>query len=225
MHPSSLTSWQICCLDCPTESDITDSSLPRQFPMYLWDPRSPECQHSLNNFMQICTTLGVPLASEKIEGPSTSLTFLGITLDTAHMEISLPQDKLLRIRDTFKVAKENSYKREILSLVGLLQHATRVMRCGHTFVARMYATAAKVKQLHFFTTLNKEFQSDIAWWHAFIQCWVYSTTSSLIHTDLLYHPHRRLWLLELWCLHEWTMASVGMAQRVSSWLKNLCHSA
>ena len=39
------------------------------------------------------------------------------------------------------------------------------------FVARMYATAAKVKQLHFFTQLNKEFQSDVAWWHTLIHCW------------------------------------------------------
>jgi len=49
--------------------------------------------------MELCTDLGVSLASKKIEGPSTSLTFLGITLDTAHMEIRLPQDKLLRIKE------------------------------------------------------------------------------------------------------------------------------
>ena len=69
------------------------------------------------------------------------------------------------------VTKENSYKREILSLVGLLQHATKVIQRGRTFVARMYATAAKVKQLHYFTRMNKEFRSDIAWWHTFIHCW------------------------------------------------------
>ena len=35
---------------------------------------------------QLCKDLGIPLAVEKIEGPSTSLTFLGITLDTEQME-------------------------------------------------------------------------------------------------------------------------------------------
>jgi len=35
----------------------------------------------------------------------------------------------------------------------------------------MYATAAKVKQLHFFIRLNKEFMLDIAWWHTFAHCW------------------------------------------------------
>ena len=141
--------------------------------LLIGPPSSPECQQNLNKFMQICTNLGVPLASEKMEGPATSLTFLGITLDTARMEIRFPPDKLLRIQESLSqwLGKRSATKREILSLVGLLQHATKVVRCGRTFVARMYATAAKVKELHFFTRLNRDFRSDIAWWHTFIQCW------------------------------------------------------
>ena len=46
---------------------------------------------------------------------------------------------------------KKSATKEILSLIGLLQHATRVVRCGRTFVAWMCATAAKVNELHFFT--------------------------------------------------------------------------
>ena len=42
-------------------------------------PDSPICQKNLDTFVQLCRDLGVPLAAEKIEGPSTSLTFLGIT--------------------------------------------------------------------------------------------------------------------------------------------------
>jgi len=85
------------------------------------------------------------------------------------MEIRLSQDKLLRIKEAITkwLRKKTATKREILSLVGLLQHATKVVRCGRTFVARLYATAAKVKHLHFFTRLNKEFRLDITWWHAF----------------------------------------------------------
>ena len=56
-------------------------------------------------------------------------------------------------------------KTEILPLFELLQHATKVLRCGRIFVAQVYATTAKVKELHFLTRLNKEFQSDIAWWY------------------------------------------------------------
>ena len=89
------------------------------------------------------------------------------------MEIRLPHGKLVRIQTTLEhwLKKTNATKRDILSLVGLLQHATKVVKCGRIFTAHMYATAAKLKELHFFTRLNKEFRSDLAWWHAFIQHW------------------------------------------------------
>ena len=46
---------------------------------------------------------------------------------------------------------------------GLLQHATKVVRCGRTFVGHMYATAAKVQQLDHYTRLNKDFCSNLYW--------------------------------------------------------------
>ena len=35
----------------------------------------------------------------------------------------------------------------------------------------MYATAAKVKELDYFTRLNMEFCSDLLWWHTFLTTW------------------------------------------------------
>ena len=108
-----------------------------------------------------------------VEGPSTSLTFLGITLDTSRMEIRLPDEKLLHIRNEILnwLLMKNATQREILSLVGLMQHASKVVRYGRTFVGRMYQAAAKVKELSFFTCLTKEFRSDLFWWHFFLTSW------------------------------------------------------
>ena len=58
-----------------------------------------------------------------------------------------------------------------MSLVGTLQHATKAVRPGKTFVSRMYLTAAKLKKLHFITRLNKAFKSDLLWWHIFLHSW------------------------------------------------------
>ena len=52
-------------------------------------------------------------------------------------------------------------KREILSLIEVLQHATRIVQPGRTFLSRMYATAAKLRELHFYTRLTKEFRLDL----------------------------------------------------------------
>ena len=35
----------------------------------------------------------------------------------------------------------------------------------------MYATAAKLRELHFHTRLNVEFRSDLCWWHTFLTDW------------------------------------------------------
>ena len=119
-------------------------------------PNSNICQQNLDTIKQVCDILGVPLALEKVEGPATSLSFLGIMLDTAAMEAKLPQEKLLRLQllVTEWLDKSKATKRDILSLVGHLQHATKVIRQGGTCVSHLYITAAKVKKLNFYTRLN-----------------------------------------------------------------------
>ena len=136
-------------------------------------PGVTTCQENLEIFIRTCKELGVPLATEKLEGPTTSLTFLGVILDTSTWEIRLPPEKLDRIRLEVSnwLGKKRATKRQILSLVGLLQHATKVVKPGRSFVSRMYATAARVKELDFYTKLNKEFRSDLTWWHTFLVSW------------------------------------------------------
>ena len=65
--------------------------------------------------LKCCVALGIPLALEKLEGPSTLLSFLGIVIDMVHMQLLLPQDKLQRITDliTTWLCKKSATKREI----------------------------------------------------------------------------------------------------------------
>ena len=136
-------------------------------------PQASECYSNLTTMKQVCQLLGVPLAAEKVEGPSTCLEFLGITLDTIRMEARLPEEKLSRLKMTVIswLDKCKATKRQILSLVGLLQHEAKVVRAGRIFVRRMYSVAAQVKELNHFTRLNKGFRSDLYWWHTFVSDW------------------------------------------------------
>ena len=97
--------------------------------------------------------LGITIATEKVDGQASVV----ILFDTERMEAQLPRGKL---QATIKewLHKKKATKREVLSLVG---HAMKVIHPGHTFVSRMYSTAAKVKELDCFRRLNKEFQSDL----------------------------------------------------------------
>ena len=128
-------------------------------------PGAIVCHKNLSILIEVCKALGIPLATEKVMGPAMELDFLGITLDTARLEARLPKDKLERTKTTVHewLRKGNATKREVLSLVGILQHAAKVVRPGRTFVSRMHTTAARLRELDHFTRLNKEFQSDLCW--------------------------------------------------------------
>ena len=103
------------------------------------------------------------------------------------MEIRLPSNKLIRMQELFTTCpRKKATKREILSLVGTLQHATKVVRLGRTFVSRMYTSAAKLREMHYITRLNKAFRSDLFWWYLFLQSW--NGFSILRHPSVTSHP-------------------------------------
>ena len=132
--------------------------------------------------------LGIPMALDKLKGPSHYLTFLGIILNTEQMQVRLPEDKLSHIKHLLSswLHRKKATKQQILSVIRLLQYACKIVRPGWTFVARMYSTAAKVKKLTHFCRLNKSFRSDLYWWwHILINNW---NGFSLPHLRLPY-PH------------------------------------
>ena len=55
-------------------------------------PGSDVCNASLDRILAVCRDLGVPLAIEKLEGPSQCLVFLGIEIDTVRCQLRLPAE-------------------------------------------------------------------------------------------------------------------------------------
>ena len=76
------------------------------------------------------TTLSVPLAAHKCEGPTTCFTFLGIEMDSRARILRLPADKLQRLILVFQEWGDRKVCtwRELESLIGLLNHACKVVR-------------------------------------------------------------------------------------------------
>jgi len=109
-----------------------------------------ECQIALDKALHLCRGLGVPIAGHKTEGPATTLTFLGIELDAVIMEVRLPKEKLqrLKVEITKWKNRKSCTKKELLSMIGQLQHACCVVKPGRTFLRRMISLSASVKELH-----------------------------------------------------------------------------
>ena len=89
-------------------------------------PNSEACHQYLFKLKRVCQDLGIPLAPEKEEGPSTKLTHLGIEIDTVKAELRLPEEKLSRLHHMLAdwETKKSSTRKELESLIGILQHAT-----------------------------------------------------------------------------------------------------
>ena len=141
--------------------------------LFMGDPGSEECADALHLALALCERLGVPVAEGKVEGPDTSLIFLGIQLDTVSRVLRLPEEKLVRLKALISQwqYKKSCTKRELLSLIGQVQHACKVVRPGRTFLRRMIDLSTQAKELHHHLRLNAAFRSDLQWWATFLVEW------------------------------------------------------
>ena len=90
--------------------------------------------------LQLCLKLGMPVAKSKTEGPVTNITFLVIELDTVYSyDCAAPSEKLHHLqREISKwTGPRSCSQRELLSLIGQLQHACCVVKPGKSFLRRM----------------------------------------------------------------------------------------
>lgn len=149
----------------------------------LGTPESDACQLYLKLLKETCQELSVPLAPVKQDGPSTVITFLGITIDAIRQELRLPEDKLRRLSET--VSQWESHKactqKDLESLTGTLHHACKVILPGRSFLRQAISLLSVTKRCHHHIRLNKEFRSDIAWWRAFAASW--NGASLVIHSQ------------------------------------------
>ena len=139
-------------------------------------PHSTECQQSLDILDKVCESLGVPLAEHKRDGPTTCLTFLGIEIDSVMGQLCLPADKLSRLQAVVQGRGDRKAcsRKELESLIGLLNHTCKVVRSGRSFLRRMVDLLhATHRPTHTNTPirLNTGFRSDLAWWQAFLTRW------------------------------------------------------
>ncbi|XP_041958640.1 uncharacterized protein LOC121717981 [Alosa sapidissima] len=117
--------------------------------------------------------LGVPLSAEKTLGPVHSLEFLGIILDSVAMRASLPGEKLARIREVSAsfLSVGTVAKRDLLSLLGHLNFAMRIIPQGRSFISRLLILAHSVVNLSDPVVLDLGCQSDLGFWSKLLAEW------------------------------------------------------
>ena len=133
----------------------------------------------LSNIKSVFHHLSIPIAEDKLEGPSTSITYLGINSDSTNFTIRITDDKYIELSTLLSTwrKRKKCTKRDLLSLIGKLSFACKVVRPGRIFMRRLITLSTTVHQLQHHITLNRQAQADIQWWIDFLPSW---NRSSLI---------------------------------------------
>ena len=162
MHPCPLASGRLRKSSC----------------MYVWHyldnfitvgpPGSSECQANILAMVELCKRLGMPLAEEKL---INACTRFGIEIDTILGVLRLPAEKLSRLKSTVTqwVGKRTCTKRELLSLIGQLQHVSVIVRPGRPFLRWMINLSKSVSKLTHHVWINHQARSTIMWWNGQLQ--------------------------------------------------------
>ena len=129
-----------------------------------------QCQSSLNRFLCLCHELGIPIAPDKTVGPSTTLTFAGIELDSIKYEARLPPEKIAKCVETIQafLKRKKVLLQELQSLIGLLNFATTVITPGTAFLRRFYDLTHGVNNPHHLIRLGLEAKADLRVWLTFL---------------------------------------------------------
>jgi hypothetical protein len=142
----------------------------------LMNKRLSAAKFQLERVVQLFAELGIPISVKKLEGPATSMVFLGILFDSTSMVIRLDEEKLASIHAELELWSERSTasREQLQSIIGILSFVAKVVPTGRTFLRRMIdhmkglpPSSTNTQQ----QPLSKAFQRDLNWWRQFLTKW------------------------------------------------------
>ena len=158
----------------------------------LASPPAPtdQAHQDLQTFKQTFYSLGVPIAEDKLIGPTTSLTFVGIRINTEDFTVSIPQEKVKEVMDQMPrwCSRRTCTQVQLQSLVGKFTFFAKVIRPGRIFTRRLIDLIYTVRRPLHHITLTSAAKQDIHWWCELLHSWNQSSiipdSTRLLSTDL-----------------------------------------
>lgn len=121
-------------------------------------------------FLNVTQALGLQLAKDKCQAPSTHMQWLGYEVDSNQMYIAIPPDRLSQVLQQCRLLmnKKRASRTMIQSIIGKLVHLANCVRHARKFTARILETLRAMNhQDREWTTLNEGFKADIHWFLAY----------------------------------------------------------
>lgn len=139
--------------------------------MFFGPANDPTCRRSLAKFMILAEDLAIPVKKEKTIRPCTQLELHGILVDTVAWTMSLPQDKttnaLASLRTLYK--RRSVTLKELQSLIGTLNFATKVVLPGRAFLRRLIDLTVGIHNQNRHIDLKSPAKADMLAWIQFLE--------------------------------------------------------
>ena len=143
------------------------------------------CNFLLQQFLDICELIGIPIAFEKTEWAAEVITFLGLLLNGRQFIISIPLEKKIKAETLLRamLVRPKTMIKDLQALCGYLNFIGRAVYPGRVFTRRMYAKYAGLVDIkaiggipakkyvpkpYHHIRIDREFKSDCEIWLRFI---------------------------------------------------------
>ena len=129
------------------------------------------CNNQVQEFLDVCDSIGFPVSMEKTYWAATKLSFLGLLIDTINQCVCIPIDKVskavLLIESIITKKSKKITLNQLQKVCGFLNFLGRCVIPGRAFTRRLYAYIAKdkLKPHHHIT----EMKEDLTMWLTFLQ--------------------------------------------------------
>ena len=124
-----------------------------------------QCRQLMSSFLAMCRDLGIPMSKEKPFLPATTMTFLGIELDSVTFEARLPLEKLDKCKNLINEAlsKKKLTLKELQQLTGLLNFACQVIVPGRAFLRRLINLSIGLTKPYQHVRITDEPRNEKSW--------------------------------------------------------------
>ena len=127
-----------------------------------------DCSFQRDIVTSTLSHLGFEVSWKKVTSPNQITTFLGITIDSVKLQLSLPMEKVRKLQDLLLslITRGHATKKEHESVGGLVSHCSYIVKGGRTFSRRIFDLSASYSCWSRNIPLSKEILADFEWWLA-----------------------------------------------------------
>ena len=137
---------------------------------FIHESTLERCSLAINELICLLRELGFSINYNKVEGPATKITFLGIVIDSVSFTLELPKGKLdeFYVMLTQFASRKRASLRQLQQLAGRLNWACQVVKGGRSYLRRILDIIKPLKLSHHKAVLPPSFFADIHWWLQFL---------------------------------------------------------